>query len=210
MTDQAAGGVQDFHALRRRVAQAHAFCLRIGLKSSSYVVSLHRFRTLGVALGCAGGERVMGWIVAVDRVTHSLLWGYRIAQPGSQPRGNNTAEQHEAMAMVQKFGMNKSSMDGKILKSLQPVANTIMDEIRKSVAFYTNENPDAKFEKLVFTGGAAGMPELPLYVANSVKLPVELGNAWLNVSYPADMQSDLAAVNREYAVAVGCAARMVM
>ena len=54
------------------------------------------------------------------------------------------------------------------------------------------------------------MPGLPLFVANSLKLPVELGNAWLNVSYPSDMQQDLAAINRDYAVAVGCAARMVM
>lgn len=116
----------------------------------------------------------------------------------------------QAVAMVQKFGMNKTSMDGKIFKSLQPIADSIMDEIKKSVAFYSNENPEAKFDKLVFTGGAAGMPELPLYIANSLKMPVELGNAWLNVSYPSNMQSDLAAVNREYAVAVGCAARMVM
>lgn len=44
----------------------------------------------------------VGWIVAVDRVTHSLLWGHRIPQPGTnQPRPNGTAEQHEAMAMVQ-------------------------------------------------------------------------------------------------------------
>lgn len=117
---------------------------------------------------------------------------------------------NEAMAMVQKFGMNKASMDGKILKHLQPIADSILDEIKKSTAFYLNENHDAKFEKLVFTGGAAGMPGLPLYIANNLKMPVELGNAWLNVSYPADMQSDLAAVNREYSVAVGCAARMVM
>lgn len=117
---------------------------------------------------------------------------------------------NQAMAMVQKFGMNQTSMDGKILKNLQPVVDNIMEEIKKSVAFYTNENHDTKFDKLVFTGGAAGMPELPLYIANSLKMPVELGNAWLNVSYPANMQNDLAAVNREYAVAVGCAARMVM
>jgi len=117
---------------------------------------------------------------------------------------------NEAMAMVQKYGMNKNAMDGKVFKSLKPIADSIMDEIKKSTAFYANENPDAKLEKLVFTGGAAGMPELPLYVANSLKMPVELGNAWLNVSYPADMQNDLAAVNRDYAVAVGCAARMVM
>jgi len=117
---------------------------------------------------------------------------------------------NEAMAMVQKFGMNKNAMDGKVLKHLKPVADSILDEIKKSTAFYANENSDARLEKLVFTGGAAGMPELPLYVANSLKMPVELGNAWLNVSYPSDMQSDLAAVNRDYAVAVGCAARTVL
>lgn len=117
---------------------------------------------------------------------------------------------NEAVAIVQKFGVNKNSMDGKVFKALQPVADSILDDIKKSMTFYTNENHDAKFDKLVFTGGAAGMPELPLYVANSLRLPVELGNAWLNVSYPTDMQSELMAVNREYAVAVGCAGRMVL
>lgn len=117
---------------------------------------------------------------------------------------------NEAMAMVQKSGMSKTGMDGKLLPQLKPVVDSILDEIKKSVSFYTNENPDAHFEKLVFTGGAAAMPDLPLYVANGVRLPVELGNSWLNVSYPANMQSDLAAVNREYSVAVGCAMRMAL
>lgn len=44
----------------------------------------------------------VGWTVAVDRVTHSLLWGHRSPQPGiNQQRASGTAEQHEAMAMVQ-------------------------------------------------------------------------------------------------------------
>lgn len=116
---------------------------------------------------------------------------------------------NEAMAMVQKYGMGRTGVDGKVLHSLKPVVDSIMEEIKKSMAFYSNENQDANFEKLVFTGGAAGMPELPLYVANSVKLPVELGNAWLNVSYPATMQNELTAINRDYGVAVGCAQRMV-
>lgn len=116
----------------------------------------------------------------------------------------------EAVAAIQKFGMNKTAMDGKIFKALQPIVDNIMEEIRKSQAFYVNEHADAKFDKLVFTGGSSGMPELPLYIANSVKLPVELGNAWLNVSYPASMQNELMAVNRDYAVAVGTAGRMVM
>ncbi len=116
---------------------------------------------------------------------------------------------NEAMAMIQKYGMGRTNMDGKVVSSLKPVVDTLMEEIKKSMAFYTNENSDSSFEKLVFTGGAAGMPDLPLYVANALRLPVELGNAWLNVSYPASMQQELMGINRDYTVAVGCAQRMV-
>lgn len=45
----------------------------------------------------------VGWLVAVDRVTHSLLWGYKPQVPGtvSNRMNNMSAEQHEQQAMVQ-------------------------------------------------------------------------------------------------------------
>ncbi|MSR57381.1 MAG: hypothetical protein EXS05_06890 [Planctomycetaceae bacterium] len=45
----------------------------------------------------------VGWLVAVDRVTHSLLWGYRPQTPGNNPNrmSNMSTEQHEQQAMVQ-------------------------------------------------------------------------------------------------------------
>lgn len=47
----------------------------------------------------------VGWLVAVDRVTHSLLWGYR---PPVQGQQNNPGgiEQNEAMQMVQYAPLN--------------------------------------------------------------------------------------------------------
>ena len=38
-------------------------------------------------------------------------------------------------------------------------------------------------------------------------MPVEFGNAWANVSYPANLQETLAGLSNSYAVAVGLAAR---
>jgi hypothetical protein len=34
------------------------------------------------------------------------------------------------------------------------------------------------------TGAASALPELGPFLANSTGLPVEFGNAWVNVSYP--------------------------
>lgn len=52
----------------------------------------------------------VGWLVAVDRVTHSLLWGYRPAAPGqNQARmAAMPAEQHELQAMVQDVSLASS------------------------------------------------------------------------------------------------------
>lgn len=49
----------------------------------------------------------VGWLIAVDRVTRSLLWGYRAHAPGAaNSRANMPTAQVEAMAMVQNTPLN--------------------------------------------------------------------------------------------------------
>jgi outer membrane protein assembly factor BamB/tetratricopeptide (TPR) repeat protein len=68
-----------------------------------------RWRVAPVAIdrGLIICPTTVGWVVAIDRVTHSLLWGQRIQKPaGNAGRVKLPTEQHEAMAMVQNIPLH--------------------------------------------------------------------------------------------------------
>ena len=77
----------------------------------------------------------------------------------------------------------------------------------KSIQFFTSRYPGQKLEKLVITGGATSIPELAAYFATATGMPVEFGNAWAGVSYPSNLQDELAGISRDFAAAVGLALR---
>jgi type IV pilus assembly protein PilM len=114
----------------------------------------------------------------------------------------------QADQFVRKFGLTQTKLEGQVYKALKPNVDILVDEIGKSIKFFTTRYTNVKVEKIVLTGGAAATLELPAYIANATRLPVELGNAWINVSYPASMQEKLLGLSHSYGVATGLAQRM--
>lgn len=116
----------------------------------------------------------------------------------------------QATQFTYKFGLTQTKLEGQVFKSIKPSLETLISEVEKSVKYFGGRYPEVKLEKVIVTGLASGLPELGPYLANSLGLPVEFGNAWLNVSYPAGLQDKLMALSPEYAVAVGLAGRGVV
>lgn len=113
----------------------------------------------------------------------------------------------QAEQFVDKFGLTQSKLEGQVYKAIKPSLDILIDEIQKSIKFFTGRYPEAKLEKLVLTGGTSALLELPAYLATAISLPVEIGNAWINVSYPASLQDKLIGVSTRYGVASGLAQR---
>ncbi len=113
----------------------------------------------------------------------------------------------QAQQFVYKFGLTQSKLEGEVLKSLKPSVDSLIADVSKSITFFAERSPQSKLEKIVLTGGSSKLPELPTYLANAVGLPVEIGNPWQNVSYPAKLQDQLAAGAASYAVAAGLGLR---
>ncbi len=116
----------------------------------------------------------------------------------------------QATQFTYKFGLTQSKLEGQVFKSIKPTLDNLVSEVDKSVKYFAGRYPDVKLEKLVITGAAASLPELGAFLANSTALPVEFGNAWLNVSYPMGLQDKLMSLSTEYAAAVGLGARGYM
>jgi len=116
-------------------------------------------------------------------------------------------DEAQAVQFTYKFGMTQNKLEGQVYRAAKPVLDGLVNEISKSIKFFATRYPDVKIEKLVLTGGPTMMPEFGTYLANSLGMPVEFGNAWLNVAYPPELQDKLMSLSSQYAAAVGLAGR---
>ena len=120
---------------------------------------------------------------------------------------NLSIDEKQAEQFVFKFGLSKEKLEGQIYHGIIGTVDILMAEIEKSIKFVATRYNDAKIDRIIVTGGASALPEFPLYVANKFGVNVEIGNAWRNISFPADRQNELLAVSNHFGVAAGLAER---
>ncbi len=118
-----------------------------------------------------------------------------------------SVDQKQAEQFVFKFGLSKDKLEGQIHQAIIGTVDLLITEIDKSIKFFQARYVDSKLDRIIVTGGASALPEFPLYIANKFSINVEIGNAWRNVSYPADRQNELMAVSNHFGVAAGLAER---
>jgi type IV pilus assembly protein PilM len=114
----------------------------------------------------------------------------------------------QATQFVFKFGLGKEKLEGQIYNAIIGTIDTLVSEIEKSIKFFQTRYDGAQIEKIIMTGGAASLPEFPLYVANKFSVSVEIGNSWRNVAFPSEQQNELLTASNKFAIAAGLAERM--
>ena len=120
---------------------------------------------------------------------------------------NLSIEPAQAEQFVFKFGLGRDKLEGQVYNAIIGTVDVLMSEIEKSIKFFQNRYTNARIDRIIVTGGASALPEFPLYIANKFGVNVEIGNAWSNVSFPANRQDELMAVSNHFAVAAGLAER---
>lgn len=120
---------------------------------------------------------------------------------------NLNIDEKQAQQFVFKFGLNKDKLEGQIYQAIIATVDILMTDIDKSIKFFQTRYPETKLDRIIVTGAASTLPELPLYIANKFAVNVEIGNAWRNVSFSQDRQNELMAVSNNFGVAVGLAER---
>ena len=120
---------------------------------------------------------------------------------------NLNIDDKQAEQFVFKFGLSKDKLEGQVFQAINGTVDLLVGEIEKSIKFFETRYAGKKIERIVVTGGAAVVPEFPLYLANKFNLNVEIGNAWRNVSFSKDRQNELLAISNQFGIAVGLAER---
>lgn len=154
------------------------------------------------------GSKATDLVVAMNGAPHLTraipIGSEAIVRAATQ---NLSIDPTQAQQFVYKFGISKDKLEGKVYAAIISTIDTLMSEVEKSIKFFTDRYPTAALERIIVTGGASVMPELPLYVANRFNINVEIGNAWRNVNYPPAQQNELLSVSNHFAVAAGLAER---
>lgn len=120
---------------------------------------------------------------------------------------NLSIDDKQAEQFVFKFGLSKDKLEGQVYQAIIGTVDVITNEIDKSVKFFQGRYVQTKLDRVIVTGSASVIPDLPLYIANKFGLNVEIGNAWRNVAYSSDRQNELAALSNQFGVAAGLAER---
>lgn len=120
---------------------------------------------------------------------------------------NLNIDEQQARQFVFKFGLAKDRLEGQIYNAIINTVDILVTEIEKSIKFFQARYPESRIDRIIVAGGASTMPEFPAYIANKFGTNVEIGNAWRNVSYSPDKQTELMGLSNSFGVAAGLAER---
>lgn len=85
---------------------------------------------------------------------------------------------NQAEVYKKAYGLSKDTFQGKIGKSLFPILESILGDIRKTVLLYKEKNPNQQITQVVLSGGSAQLPGADIYFTNQLNTQVVLGNSF--------------------------------
>lgn len=144
-------------------------------------------------------------IVSTGRIsfTRSIATGgLSLARGVAQTLG---FEIDQATEYMKTYGLDPTSLEGKVMQAIKPIFDVIVNEIRRVLAYYATKHPELPVKRIVVTGGTAKLPGLVLYLAEALGIEVQVGNPWEGISLPAQIAKKLSEDSTSYAVSVGLA-----
>ncbi len=116
-----------------------------------------------------------------------------------------TAQQAEEYKKV--YGVSGKSLGGKVGKATEPILESILAEVRKSLAFYAQKYKEEEpITQILLSGGTAKLPGIDLYFANHAGIETAIANPWkglISQGVPKEILDNAA----DYTIAVGLAMR---
>ncbi|MEX0621603.1 MAG: type IV pilus assembly protein PilM [Candidatus Woykebacteria bacterium] len=158
--------------------------------------------TMVVSLGASTTDLS---IVSTGRIsfTRSIATGgSAIARGVAQELG---FELDQATEYMKTYGLDPTSLEGKVMQAIKPIFDVIVNEIRRVLAYYATKHPEVPVKRVVVTGGTAKLPGLVIYLAEALGIEVQVGNPWEGIALPSRVANKLVSDATSYAVAVGLA-----
>jgi len=118
---------------------------------------------------------------------------------------NLTPAQAEEYKKV--YGFSQKTFGGKIGKATEPILNSILGEVKKSLAFYTQKyKEDTPIRQILLSGGTAKLPGIEMFFANNSGIETAIANPW-KILASQSVPKEILDNGPDYTIAVGLAMR---
>jgi type IV pilus assembly protein PilM len=105
------------------------------------------------------------------------------------------------------YGFSGKTFGGKIGQATEPILNSILGEVKKSLAFYSQKYKDeVPVKQIILSGGTARLPGIDGFFANNAGIETVIANPWKLLSSQS-IPKEILDSAPDYTIAVGLAAR---
>ena len=101
------------------------------------------------------------------------------------------------------YGFSDKSLGGKIGKATEPILNSILQEVKKSIAFFTQKyKSEGPIRQILLSGGTAKLPGIDMYFANNSGIETAIANPWKSLASQ-EVPKEILDNAPDYTIAVG-------
>lgn len=106
------------------------------------------------------------------------------------------------------YGISKEAFGEKIGKTIEPILNSILAEVKKALVFYSEKYKGEKpVRQVLLTGGTAKLSGIDLFFTNSTGIETAIANPWKIILNQNDLPQQVLDNGPDYTIAVGLAMR---
>lgn len=116
-------------------------------------------------------------------------------------------EPSQAEEFKKTYGFESDKMESKLITAMAPIMDTIVGEIKRSIAFFVEKHPGETLKVVLLSGGTAKTPGLVKHLAEKIgNVEIQLVNPWVGITKDVRFNV-LDGEGPTFAVAVGLALR---
>jgi len=104
------------------------------------------------------------------------------------------------------YGLQRGLLEGKLVVAMEPVMTTILNELKRAIAFFGEKYASDRIEAIILSGGTAKLPGMVSYITEQVAIETQIANPWVGIQKEARF-AVLSTEGPTFAVAVGLAMR---
>jgi len=98
-------------------------------------------------------------------------------------------EYFQAEEYKKTYGLDPSHFEGKIYELIKPIIDSIVNETKRALLFFSRENAGVNIKKAIITGGSVMMPEFLMYLANNLGIEVALGDPTKHMTFAPNLEN---------------------
>lgn len=138
------------------------------------------------------------------RFTRSIsTGGEALVRALSQSLGFEIGQAQEYFKSYGLAARGTSKAEGKVMTAIRPIFDIIVEEIRKSLTFYSSHHKK-QARRLLLVGGVANLPGIVVYLSEALGIEVGRGDPWETIIIPDQFpKKELAELAPAFAIAVG-------